>query len=194
MPGMESAAVSVVIRPYWGLAACIVLACGEPTTPSASPEVAGAAGEASDGAAGAAPLPPSVELGVPSGSDGLSFASLVDGAELRLQTFGQGGTHIIVGVRCVGCGKRVFVSAELRNLATGALVEEPEPARPQLLYCEDGDYGACDLVPYLVHTSGLTESEEEKHGLRVSLTARARTQAGVTAHTSREIVLSTADL
>lgn len=191
---MKSALVSIVLRPCLGLLACVVFACGEPTTPSASQEVAGAAGEASDGAAGAAQLPPSVELGVPSGSDGLSFASLDDGAELRLQTFGQGGTHIIVGVRCVGCGKRVFVSAELRNLATGALVEEPEPARPQLLYCEGSEQGACDLVPYLVHTSGLTESEEDKHGLRASLTARARTETGTQAVTSREIVLSTADL
>jgi hypothetical protein len=54
-----------------------------------------------------------------------------------------------------------------------------------------GPYGAG--TPRL-HTSGLTESEEDKHGLRVSLTARARTETGAQAETSREIVLSTADL
>jgi hypothetical protein len=136
----------------------------------------------------------SVELGVPGGDDGLSFVPLDEGAELRLQTFGQGGTHLVVGVRCTGCGKRVFVSARLRNLATDIVVAEPEPARPQLLYCADGEDGACELVPYLVHTSGLSETEEEKDGMRVLLTAKARTEAGEEAEGSREIVLSTADL
>jgi hypothetical protein len=133
-----------------------------------------------------------VELGVPTGSAELDFAPLDDGDELRLQTFGQGGTHVLVGVRCTGFGNRAFVSATLRNLNSGVEIEEPEPARPQLLYCAEGD--ACDLVPYLVHASGLTETDEEKHGLPVELTARVRDEQGVEAETTRKVVLSTADL
>jgi hypothetical protein len=150
--------------------------------------------DAAAGAAGAGPaLEKSVELGVPAGSAELDFAPLADGEELRLQTFGQGGTHVLVGVRCTGFGNRAFVSATLRNLNSGVEVEEPEPARPQLLYCAEEE-DVCDLVPYLVHASGLTETDEEKHGLPVALTARVRDEQGVEAETTREIVLSTADL
>jgi hypothetical protein len=150
-----------------------------------------------NGAAGAAGAPEitenlSVELGVPGGQDGLEFLPLEDGGELRLQTFGQGGTHLIIAVRSIGFGNRAFVSALLRNLTSGAEVEEPAPARPQLLYCTDGV--TCDLVPYLVHASGLTETDEEKDGLRVELTAQVQTEAGASARSSREVVLSTADL
>lgn len=149
--------------------------------------------DAAAGAAGAGPgLEKSVELGVPTGSSELDFAPLEDGAELRLQTFGQGGTHVLVGVRCTGFGNRAFVSATLRNLTTGVEVEEPAPARPQLLYC--AEQGVCDLVPYLVHASGLTETDEEKHGLPIALTARVRDEQGSEVETTREAVLSTADL
>lgn len=146
------------------------------------------------GAAGAGPLQPAtVELGVPTGSSELDFAPLADGAELRLQTFGQGGTHVLVAVRCSGFGNRAFVSATLKNLTTDAEVLEPEPARPQLLYC--GEEDACDLVPYLVHASGLTETDEEKDGLPVALTVRVRDdQNEAEAEATREAVLSTADL
>ena len=151
----------------------------------------GASSEA--GAAGEAPVvPPTVELGIPMGDDGLGFQALQAGDELRLQTFGQGGTHVLVAVRCTGFDKRSFISATLRNLLTDVEVEEPAPARPQLLYCHDA--GLCDLVPYLVHASGLTKTDEEKDGLMVRLTARARTEAGVMAEASRDLVLSTADL
>jgi hypothetical protein len=150
--------------------------------------------EASAGAAGGgAVLPVTVELGVPTGSSELDFAPLADGAELRLQTFGQGGTHVLVAVRCSGFGNRAFVSATLKNLNTDAEVLEPEPARPQLLYC--GEEEVCDLVPYLVHASGLTETDEEKDGLPVALTVRVRDdQNDSEAEATREAVLSTADL
>jgi len=163
-------------------ASLLSAACGSPH----EADVPGAAGEAG------AVLEASVELGVPGGEHGLSLLPLADGDELRLQTFGQGGTHVIVGVRCTGLGNRAFVSATLRNLTTGVEVSEPAPARPQLLYC--GKDGVCDLVPYLVHASGLTETDEEKNGLRVRLTAVARNDAGVRAEAEREVVLSTADL
>lgn len=191
--GTESALTLVVLRLLLVLTACALTACGEHAT---GPEALGTAGASFDGTAGAgsAELGLNVELGVPAGDDDLSFAPLDDGAEVRLQTFGQGGTHIVVAVRCTSCGKRMFVSAELSNLATGIVVAEPEPARPQLLYCADGEDGACELVPYLVHASGLTESDQEKDGLRALLTAKARTETGEQAESSREIVLSTADL
>jgi len=53
---------------------------------------AGGASDASDASG-------EVLLGVPGGSDGLSFEPFVDGMELRLETFGQGGTHVLLGVR-----------------------------------------------------------------------------------------------
>lgn len=176
-------------------AATLSLGCSDA---SASHGAAGAgAGGTSAGAdaggAGNAPIvDPSIELGTPSGEDGLGFAPLMDGAELRLQTFGQGGTHVLIAVRCLGFDKRAFVSATLRNLLTGVEVEEPAPARPQLLYCHDA--GVCDLVPYLVHASGLTQTNEEKDGLMVRLTARVHNDAGTMAETSLDAVLSTADL
>jgi hypothetical protein len=177
-----------VLRFWLVLAAGWLFACSEPANEQPAPsELAGAAGQ------GPVAL---VELGVPGGVDGLDFSPLEEGAELRLQTFGQGGTHVIVGVRCTGFGRRSFVSATLTNLTTGVMVAEPPPARPQLLYCADGEgpSDACDLVPYLVHASGLTEMDDEKDGLRVLLTARSRNEAGAMAEGSREVVLSTADL
>ncbi len=153
-------------------------------------DVAGAAGEAN--VAGGPAASASVELGVPGGADGLDFLPLADGDVLKLQTFGQGGTHVIVGVRCTGFGSRAFVSAVMHNDDTGVEVAEPPPARPQLLYC-DGQ-GSCDLVPYLVHASGIAPTDAEKDGLHVRLTAKVGTEAGVEAEDSREVVLSTADL
>lgn len=155
---------------------------------------AGSGGAGSGGEAGA-PEPvavASVDLGTPGGDDGLEFLPLSDGAELNVQTFGQGGTHVLVGVRCSGFGSRAFVSAELENLVSGVVVTEPAPARPQLLYCGEPD--ACDLVPYLVHVSGLTKTDAEKDGLNVRLTVTVRNEAGVSGECSRQVVLSTAEL
>ena len=156
-----------------------------------SPAPGGQGGEAGSSAGASAAEAASVEVGIPTGPDGLDFAPLQAGSELRLQTFGQGGTHVMIAVRTAGIGKRAFVSATLRNLTTDVEVEESAPARPQLLYC--GDDGFCDLVPYLVHASGIA-ADEERDGLRVSLTARARNEAGAQAEASVEAVLSTADL
>jgi hypothetical protein len=142
------------------------------------------------GAAGAAAT--SAELGVPGGSDGLSFVPIDDGAVLKLQTFGQGGVHVLVGVRCSGFGNRAFVSGSLTDPQTGDKTLEPEPARPQLLYCDD--QGACDLVPYLVHATGLKPTFAEMDGLQVTLAAKVRSETGAVADASRSVVLSTADL
>jgi hypothetical protein len=172
----------------------VVSACGDAEGSQPLASVGGAAGQGAGGdgeLAGAPNVTAQVELGVPDGEDGLGFLPLADGAVVKLQTFGQGGTHIMVGVRCTGFGSRAFVSATLHNDATGVEVAEPPPARPQLLYCEGG---VCDLVPYLVHASGIAATDAEKDGLQVRLTVTVTNEAGVTAEGSREVVLSTADL
>jgi hypothetical protein len=145
----------------------------------------------SDASAAVSPLS-SVAVGVPADDDGLGFSALEDADTLKVQTFGQGGTHVLLAVRCRGFDKRAFVFAKLENLLTGLEVEEPPPARPQLLYCHDE--GVCDLVPYLVHTSGLTPTDEEKDGLPVRVTVLVHDDAGASAETSRDVQLSTADL
>ena len=175
--------MEIVVRFWLALLVCSPLACSAPAEEGSHEQLAGAAGHATDG---------SVELGVPGGEDGLEFVPLNDGSQLKLQTFGQGGTHLMVGVRCTGFGNRTFISATLENLTTGASVSEPAPARPQLLYCNDD--GVCDLVPYLVHASGITAPDEDKHGVRLRLTAHARNEAGSMAEGSRDVVLSTEDL
>jgi len=168
----------------------LVLGCS--SSRDKTPESEGSAGQPGSAGAGGEPPTLSVDLGTPGGDDGLEFVPMSDGVELRLQTFGQGETHVLVGVRCSGFGSRAFVSAELENLNSGVVVEEPAPARPQLLYCDD--QGSCDLVPYLVHASGLTMTDAEKNGLHVRLTAHVRNEAGASGDCSREAVLSTADL
>lgn len=132
------------------------------------------------------------EIGVPGGEDGLQFTAFEAGGELRLQTFGQGGTHIFLGVRCIGFGSRAFVSITLTNSVTGAEVSSPAPVRPQLLFCRQENI--CDLVPLLAMASGIAEPGEERHGLRIRVTARVRNAAGLEAEDSRDAVLSTADL
>jgi len=102
------------------------------------------------GGGGEPSLSGSVELGVPGGADSLDFAPLEEGAVLPLETFGQGGTHVLLGVRCMGFGQRAFVALRVRNLVDGTELEAPAPARPQLLFCE-GE--VCDLVPITVMTA-----------------------------------------
>src|SRR4051812_23423903 len=108
--------------------ALLACACGGPAETPA-PNVG-------SGGKGGMPLVGQVELGVPGGPDALDFAPLEDGAVLRLETFGQGGTHVLLGVRCVGFGQRAFVSLRVQNLVTGTELVAPAPAHPQLLFCE----------------------------------------------------------
>jgi hypothetical protein len=134
----------------------------------------------------------SVDIGVPAGDDGLSFESLPPGGALRLQTFGQGGTHVMIGVRTTGFGTRAFVATTLRNLDTGAEVLAPAPVRPQLFICDDAR--VCDLVPLLVMTAGLTETGTERDGVPIEVRADVHDAAGVEASATREALLSTEDL
>ncbi|HEY3500370.1 MAG TPA: hypothetical protein VGK73_37015 [Polyangiaceae bacterium] len=136
----------------------------------------------------------SAELGVPAGDDGLDFAPVEDGAVLKLQTFGQGGTHLFLAVRCVGFGSRAFVGFTLSNLTSEREIVAPPPARPQLLFCHEDDKSVCDLVPVTVMTGGLTDPEEERDGLAVRIRVDVSNTAGAVADAAREILLSTEDL
>jgi hypothetical protein len=168
-------------------------ACGAARGASTASGGTGGTGGADDmaGAAGASNPSGEVQLGVPGGSDGLSFEPFVDGMELRLETFGQGGTHVLLGVRCIGFGSRAFVSITLRDSNTGTEIVAPAPARPQLLFC-DGDN--CDLVPITVMAGGLTQTNEERNGLPIAISVEVHNQAGVTGSATATAVLSTADL
>ncbi len=160
-------------------------ACGPS---SAAPEaMGGSSGMA--GASGSVGIG-QVELGVPGGPDSLDFTAMADGAELRLETFGQGGTHVLLGVRTIGFGNRAFVSLRVRNLLDDSEIVAPAPARPQLLFC-DGDI--CDLVPITMMMGGIADAAE-RDGLAIEVTAEVHNQAGVTGSDSRHAVLSTADL
>ncbi len=136
----------------------------------------------------------SVELGVPTGDDGLDFAPLADGDELRLKTFGQGGTHVMLGVRTLGFGGRAFVGFTLVNQARGNEIVAPPPVRPQLFFCLEEDPDVCELVPVTVMTGGITDPDEERDGLAVRIIVTAETADGVSGSDEAEVVLSTADL
>ncbi len=135
----------------------------------------------------------SAEIGVPGGPDGLDFEPLAPGGELRLQTLGQGGTHVFLAVRTEGFGNRASVTITMRNLTTGKEIHSPAPPRPQLLFCDDAQR-VCDLVPLTVMTGGITDQGEERDGLRVAIEAEVHNEAGVEALATTEATLSTADL
>jgi hypothetical protein len=176
----------------WVLAALLALpGCGPGATIAPSASAGSAGSEAASGAGGASDTNEQVLLGVPGGTDGLSFEPFVDGMELRLETFGQGGTHVLLGVRCIGFGSRAFVSITLRDSNTGSEIVAPAPARAQLLFC-DGDN--CDLVPITVMAGGLTATNEERDGLPIEVSAEVHNDAGVMGTGTATAVLSTADL
>jgi len=149
------------------------------------------AGGGTGGNADGGNLSGEVDLGVPGGPDGLDFMPMQDGDVLRLETFGQGGVHVLLGVRCIGFGSRAFVSVTLTNSNTGTQLVAPAPARPQLLFC-DGD--ACDLVPITVMAGGLTPPGAERDGLPIQIFAEVHNAAGVTGSATKTALLSTADL
>ena len=111
-----------------------------------------------------------------------------------MKTFGQGGTHVLLGVRTVGFGGRAFVGFTLLNESSGNEIVAPPPVRAQLFFCSDEDPTLCDLVPVTVMTGGLTDPDEERDGLPVLITVTADTDAGVSGSDTAEVVLSTTDL
>ena len=135
----------------------------------------------------------SVALGVPGGSDGLDFEPIDDGAVVDLQTFGQGGTHILLGVRTLGFGVRAFVEFMVTDETTGATIDAPPPARGQLFVCDDANV-VCDLVPVTLMTGGLFGPDETRDGLAVHVSVSASNAAGVQASDERDFLLSSAEL
>lgn len=130
-----------------------------------------------------------VDIGLPGGDNGLEFMRLEPGQDVLLETFGQGGTHILLAVRCSGFGNRAFVNVSLTNLQTGARVVAPPPASPQLLLCRDERN--CDLLPLFVMTGGLTAPGENKDGVPIRIDAEVNNVAGARARVEREAVLRT---
>ena len=135
------------------------------------------------------PAGPSVDIGLPGGADGLDFVRLEPGGGVPLETFGQGGTHALLAVRCNGLGNRAFVGIRIRNAATGAAVEAPAGPSPRLLLCRDEV--ACDLLPLLVMTGGLVLPGEARDGLAVVIDVDAWNTDGVSVDVERDAVLTT---
>jgi hypothetical protein len=135
----------------------------------------------------------SVELGVPGGPDGLDFAPLDPDTEVDLHTFGQGGTHVLLGVRTVGFGIRAYVGFTLTDETGGHEIDAPPPVRPQLFACDDAK-SVCDLVPVTIMTGGLFGPDETRSGLPVVIHVNAYTDAGASGEDEREVLISAAGL
>jgi hypothetical protein len=133
-----------------------------------------------------------VDVGLPGGADGLEFVALEPGGEVPLQTFGQGGTHALLAVRCGGLGNAAFVGVEIENLASGDAVNAPPSASPRLLLCRESQ--VCDLLPLLVMTGGLVPPGTDRDGLAVHIRVDASNTEGLSASVERDAVLSTAAL
>jgi hypothetical protein len=134
-----------------------------------------------------------VDVGVTGGPDGLDFVALEPGGEIALHTFGQGGTHALLAVRCIGLGDRAFVSVAITNVETGRESVAPAGTSPRLLLCEDEDEQTCDLLPLLLMTGALTAGSDGT-SVPVLVSAEARNADGAGASVEREAVLSTLPL
>jgi hypothetical protein len=136
----------------------------------------------------AGPGAPRVEIGIPDAN--LDFVPLQPGGDVPLETFGQGGTHATVAVRCIGLGQRAFVDVTVENLDSdsGAEVMTVPSTRPQLLLCRDMAMHVCDLLPIHVMTGGLADPDK-KDGLPVRITAAVHNEAGQMASGSQDGVL-----
>lgn len=167
------------------LCASVLVACSSGHTHDAT----GSDPPATDASAPAT----SVELGVPSGPDGLDFAPLTEDSELDLHTFGQGGTHVLLGVRTIGFGIRAYVGFTLTDETGGNDIDAPPPVRPQLFACDDAG-NVCDLVPVTIMTGGLFGPDETRSGLPVLIHVDAHTDAGASGEDEREVLVSAADL
>jgi hypothetical protein len=134
-------------------------------------------------------MTPSVQIGTAGGEDGLQFVPLETGGALYIETFGQGGTHVIFSIRCHGLSERAFINITITNLESGVQVSTPMSARPQLLACQDE--WTCDRTPLLVMMGGIAEPGQDRHGLSVRVETEAHNQAGDRAEAETEAVLNT---
>ena len=126
--------------------------------------------------------PAAVEVGIPH-PDGATnpdfeqvFFPLAEGDVVPVETFGQGGYHISVGVRCHHLGNAVFIDVEVINPATGASVEVSRTPQPRLIACND-DETLCERLPIFVTLGGLA-SLDELDGLEVEIRADVESEQG----------------
>jgi hypothetical protein len=129
-----------------------------------------------------------VQIGTPDPAGTLDFVALEADGDIPLQTFGQGGTHAALAVRCIGFGSEAFVEVVVENIATGEIVRTPMMKRPQLLLCRDADKHVCDDLPLNVMTGGLADPDK-KDGLRVRITANVHNAGGLSGTATQEGVL-----
>lgn len=130
----------------------------------------------------------SVEVGTPEGTSILAFVPLQDQDPIYLHTFGQGGTHALLAVRCIGFGERAYVTAWLMNVDTGQRASLTTPAL-QPLACDD-EGRDCDLMPILMMTGGFGDPETLE-GLKVQAGGRCRSEGGVEAESTHLGLLNT---
>jgi hypothetical protein len=129
-----------------------------------------------------------VQIGMRVGPRDNTFLPLESGDDIRLGTFGQGGTHAELAVRCIGFGNRAFITLTLENLRDSTVIMHPPTSRPQLLRCVEEPAGACDYLPIYFMTGGLA-LPTEKDGLPVLVRATCLNEAGDQASTSVNGVL-----
>ena len=147
--------------------------------------------EPSQGVPAPVPPAPSVELGIPGGDDGLDFVPFTPDQILKLETFGQGGTHVLLAARTRGFGKRAYAAFSVENLLTRNTLELPAPTRPQLFYCHED---VCDLVPVTMMMGGIAAADAERDDLPVRVTVDVHTDDGLAASDTADARLSTEDL
>lgn len=131
---------------------------------------------------------PEVDVGLAGGDGSLEFLALAPGAEVPLETFGQGGRHVLLAVRTYGQGPRVYIRAALINSATGAQASTPFGARPSLLRCDEN--GNCDLAPFVLPVGAAAYDGLTSQGLPVQLRVDTETPEGLSASVIRDVLLT----
>ena len=129
-----------------------------------------------------------VLIGTPDPDTGIDFVELQPGGDIPLETFGQGGTHASLAIRCIGFGNQAFVDVAVENPAEGTRVTTVPSIRAQLLACDPDDPRICDDVPVHVMTGGLADPDK-KDGLSVRVVAVVHTTSGQTATGMQDGVL-----
>lgn len=151
--------------------------------------------DSSHGADGGADKPavkPEVQIGTYD-QDTYDFLPLEDDGDVPLRTFGQGGTHAAIAVRCIGFGKIAFVDVDIENTDArsadkGKVISSVKMLRPALLLCRDDEERVCDDLPFNVMTGGLADPAE-KDGLHIRITAKVHSPKGAKAMATQDGVL-----
>lgn len=164
-----------------GLSAAALLGCADSSHDGAA-----------DGGGDEPAVKPKVQIGTYD-PDTLDFLPLEQDGDVPLRTFGQGGTHAGLAVRCIGFGNVAFIDVDIENIDErsadmGKVVSSVKMTRPWLLLCRDDAQRVCDQVPLNVMTGGLADPDE-KDGLHIRITAKAHSPKGATAMDTQDAVL-----